>query len=428
VKRTHAIAVAAAAIACSLFEFEAHAGTLPCAPVTRANLVPCALTTSLAAKAERQGLEAAAARQEAARPVLPANPVLALSGAQRRGPGAEGTVLNWSATLSQEIEIAGQREARKRAADTERLAQEKTVAITEREVAAAAFRAYFEALAAREEESLGGRLEALTARVALATRSAADQGLVSGVDADVAEAAHLRAVQEHIAAARHARQATAALAMRMGLDPSRELAVEGPLSPIAGLDAFLERLDPQAIEERPEVQALEAQGRAHEARADMYRRARVPNPTLSLFVQNDGFNERVIGLGLQLPIPLPQPLGRTHAGEIAEAEALARRSSTQAEQARRAIRLDIESARATYDALRAEAALYGGERLGRAEAHLGSIASEIEAGRLTARDAIVAQQALLDVLRAGLATRRDLCLASVDLAWAAGFPLERGAP
>ncbi|MDI3285207.1 TolC family protein [Polyangium sp. 15x6] len=427
-KRTRFIAVAAVAAAHLCHAMEAHAGAPACATtITRTNLIPCALEGSLTAKAERQGLEATKGRQEAASPVFPSNPVLALSGARREAAG-QGPVLNWYATISQEIEIAGQRGARRRAAEAEREAQEKAVAVTDREVAAAAWRAYFETLAARDEVRLFSLLESLTTKVATATRAAADKGLVSGIDADVAEGAHARVVQDRIGAARHAEQARATLRHAMGLDPRGELAIEGELAPIAGVEAFAAKQDARAADERPEVKALEASGRAHEARASMYRRARIPNPTLSVFAQNDGFNERVFGVGLSVPIPLPQPVGRTYAGEIAESEALSRRAQTEAERTRLALRLDLANALSAYAALRAQNELYTAERLGRAEQSLRAIAQEIEAGRLGPRDAMTSQQALLEILRAGFETRKNLALGSVDLALASGYPLERGTP
>ncbi|HVK68959.1 MAG TPA: TolC family protein, partial [Polyangium sp.] len=133
-------------------------------------------------------------------------------------------------------------------------------------------------------------------------------------------------------------------------------------------------------------------------------------------------------VGLSMPIPLPQPVGRTYAGEIAESEALSRRSRTEAEQTRRELRLDLVNALSAYASLRAQNDLYTAERLGRAEQSLRAIASEIEAGRLGPKDAIVSQQALVDLLRAGFETRKDLALGSVDLALASGYPLERGTP
>jgi hypothetical protein len=88
-------------------------------------------------------------------PELTEVPPDAPPGARRSSIDGGQAVINWYATLSQEIEIAGQRGARERAADAEREAQEKAVARTDREVAAAAWRAYFEAIAGRDEVSLG---------------------------------------------------------------------------------------------------------------------------------------------------------------------------------------------------------------------------------------------------------------------------------
>ena len=54
------------------------------------------------------------------------------------------------------------------------------------------------------------------------------------------------------------------------------------------------------------------------------------------------------------------------------------------------------------------------------------LGKEIEAGRIPVREAIVAEQQLIDVMRAHVETRRALCLASVELALAAGVALESG--
>lgn len=426
-KRSLRIAVAALATAYFCRVPEVRAGASSCSPINRANLVRCALEGSLSAKVERQNLEAAEARQEASRPILPTNPVIRVSAA-RRSTASVGPVINWYAALSQEIEIGGQRAARQRAAQAEHDAREKIVETTDRHVVAAAWRVYFEAIAAREEVRLTEQLETLLAKVAIATRAAADKGIISGVDADVADTTYLRVAQARLAATRHVQITKAALLAAIGMDSGAEINIEGDLVPIADVEAFATKQDAKALEVRPDVQAIEAAGRAHEARAALYRRLRIPNPTIGVFVQNDGFHERVIGAELTMPIPLPQPVGRTYAGEIAEAEALSRRAKTEVEQARRDIRLELTNARATFAAVRAQSDLYTTERLGRAEQSLRAMASEIEAGRLAVRETIVAQQALVEFLQMGLETRKNLALASVDLALAAGYPLEKGAP
>jgi cobalt-zinc-cadmium efflux system outer membrane protein len=68
--------------------------------------------------------------------------------------------------------------------------------------------------------------------------------------------------------------------------------------------------------------------------------------------------------------------------------------------------------------------LFEPEKLARAEAAIGAITRELEARRLSVRDALIAQQALVDMLQAGLEAKLRLCLASVEAARAAGLPLE----
>ena len=59
---------------------------------------------------------------------------------------------------------------------------------------------------------------------------------------------------------------------------------------------------------RPELLSLRQSQVALEQRTSVLRRTRVPNPTVSVFAQNDGFNESVYGGGLSFPIPLPPPV------------------------------------------------------------------------------------------------------------------------
>lgn len=422
-KRTRVFAVALLAAYFSSI-VEIHAETASCAPIHRANLVRCALDGSLVAKAERHNAEIAEARQEAARTVLPANPVLEVSAGRRTTTGVTPAI-NWYVTLSQEIEIGGQRSARQRVAGAEREAQEKWVTKTDREVAARAWFAYFEALAAKEEARLAERLEVLLEKVANATRSASESGVVSGVDADVAEATHLRATQERISAIQHERVARSTLLTQIGLLPNAAIAIDGELIPLAEVESFAAKQDARTIADRPEVQALEATGRAYVARGSLFRRSRIPNPTFGVFIQDDGFHERVIGAQISLPIPLPHPVGHTNAGEIAEAEASARRARTDAERAAREIELKLSNARTSFSSAKAQYELYTAERLERTNQSLLAIAAEIEAGRLSIRDAIAAESALVEVLRAALETKKNFANASVELAIAAGYPLEK---
>ncbi len=258
-------------------------------------------------------------------------------------------------------------------------------------------------------------------RVWEAARAAAERGAAAGVEADVADAARVSTQQRRLEAAREERAATASLAGLLGLSPTQPLDVSGPLEPLqrAG-DVRRELIPPDS----PEVLALAAEKRAATARASAFRRSRVPSPTISVFVEHDGFNENVLGVGLAFPLPLPQPIGRTAAGEIAENEALADRAGLLAERERRAARAALARALASYDAALEASRTFSAERVTHAEQTSTNLAAEVAAGHVPIRDAIVFQGPLLELQLGAVAARKALCLASLEVVRAAGLPLD----
>lgn len=401
----------------------------PCVTITRENLIGCAMSGSLAVRRDRYGTQAAEGRVQSTRPLFPANPVLSGSLARREGRGSEPTATNWSATLAQEVEIAGQRGARRDAAENEKVAQVNRTLMTERETGALAWTTYFDVIALREELRLAERIQKLGTQVAVAARARADRGVLSTVDADLAEAAQTRLAQERSAIDRRFRSAATNLITLVGGDPmvitaDTGVRIDGDLTALRSAEVA-SRESAVNFESRPDVAAFRAEQRAEEARASVFRRARVPNITVSVFAQNDGYNERVLGVGLGVPIPIPG-IGRTYAGEIAEAEALEQRASTEADRLKRDARRELANAVYAYVSRRTELEAFPRDRLERAERSLSDIAKEIEGGRVGVRDALLAQQTLIELLRSHIEVRRALCLASVDLSRAANVALERG--
>jgi outer membrane protein, heavy metal efflux system len=394
--------------------------------IGRDNLVLCALRASLAADAQTHAVEASRAQETAVSPLLPSNPVLSATIGRRSIPGGVRTT-NWYASLSQEVEVGGQRGARKRAAQAQVSAEVARLRLSQREVAAEAWSRYFEALAAQEELVLTTRLAAAAQELSNVVSAKADKGLLAPVDADVTDAVVARDLQAQFAAERHEREASSALASLLGADPNSPTArATGALKPL-NVDR-LASLAFSAPNERPEIVAAEAERQSMQRRAEAYRRSRVPNPTLSVFVEDDGFNERVFGAGLSIPIPLPGNLGRTYLGEIAESEALAGKATSERELVRRGVRLEVASALQAYESRQREVSVLTPAKAQRAGQTLEDLRAQVEAGRLPVRDAIVAQQSLVEFLQGELSARLELCLASVALARAVGFPLERQLP
>jgi cobalt-zinc-cadmium efflux system outer membrane protein len=242
----------------------------------------------------------------------------------------------------------------------------------------------------------------------------AANGLASPVDAAAADAAWVGVSERRLEAERVARAALLHVRAFMGNDGLELL-----------LDSGLDPLQPSGqTEARPELKALESLKSASKRRVELLRRSRAPNPTLTLFAQNDGFNERVLGVGLGVPIPLPQPVGRTKAGEVNEA--LAAEERLQAELAGMLRRLATERALAESDVLAAteKRTLFSAERVAGAVNALQALSTQLSAGRITVREALVSQQALVELLQSELAMREAACVASVRAARANGFSLE----
>lgn len=406
--------------AMSLSVSSARADGDACSQITRDNVVDCVVRASAARDAARAGVDAAQGRVRANDPWFPSSPTLSLA-ASRRTAGTESAV-NWNATLGVELEVSGARQARRDSATADMQAESYVATSVERAAAAEGWTAYFDAVAAGDEVALLRRLEAASERVSEAARAGATKGSIPGVESDLAEAAYLRVVRRRIDAQRDVDRARAVLAALLGREQPSDIVVTGTLNPLA--DA--ERVDLRATAEPPEARALEARSRAFSTRAAAQRRGRFPTPTLSAFVERDGFNENVLGLGVAFPLPLPEPVGRMHAGEIAESEALARQTKLLATDSRRRNRALLLQAFAGYRSARDATQLYTSERTERAQATLASLAAEVEAARIGVRDAVILQEPLLDLLIQAVEARRALCLASVELARAAGVVLEDG--
>lgn len=385
-----------------------------CVTITRANLVACAQAHSPLLGAELASSRAAEGRREAARPFLPSNPMVSGTLASRTGAAARAT--NWSVTLAQELELAGQSGVRVASAQKELQAQLHQVEVARAEIAEHVWLAWFDALAAKERAALAVRIERATLAVSTTVQAMTSHGLASPVEATVADAAAVRASRARLESARAAVSAEVQLRSLLGA-PSR-LDVAGPLEP----------LQPgEAPSLRPEVRALEASRQALSQRLEVLRRSRVPNATVSLFAQNDGFDERVFGVGLGIPIPLPQPLGRTRTGEVSEVTALETRLEHELEQLNRTFSSDRELAKAAWESASQTRALYTAERIERARQGLTAIAEQLAAARLPVRSALGDQESLVELLQAEVEARHASCVASVHLVRALGGSLEGGA-
>jgi cobalt-zinc-cadmium efflux system outer membrane protein len=413
---------AAIAAAPALAPTDAPAAAPSCqGRLARGDLIACALAASPEVVAGQRGVEAVQARRLSARTLLPSNPRIEVTAAHRSSAVSADRNANFYGTLSQEVEVAGQRRRRLAVVDAEVEGAAAEVAAIEREIAAEALRRYYEALAARDERAMIERIARGLERLAELAEAGEEAGLGSGLGTEVATATVVKIRRRAIEAERRQATALSLLAALLGQDPAAAaLELSGELVPLTfadDLSALIER----GLDTRAELAIAAAEREARKRQAAFYRRLRAPNPSFVVYGQRDGFFENVIGGGVGLSVPLPSPLGHTFKGEIAEAEARARQVDAEVEGLRRRIRAEIVAAHQESAAREAELALFDDARLTRVEGYLAELTEEMTAGRMAIREGALLQLALLDLLAAYIEARRARCLASVELARAAGL-------
>jgi cobalt-zinc-cadmium efflux system outer membrane protein len=257
------------------------------APVTVDEAISTALdrnATILALRAEIQGLRA---QVRGTSRLVRSNPEIAGAFGPRRSPGEESTT-DLEVSLSQELEIFGQRSARRDAAAATLAAAEGRLESRRVEVAAEVRTAFARALADEQrlavaDESLGLAKEEL---------QAAEQRLRSGatsrMEVNAALAAVGRAARERAAAVQRRSAAYGRLVVLTGVDPGEPLELAGELSASApgesGRDANLEK----ALERRADIAAARRDVDAARAEGRLAARSALPSPRVGVSYAEEG--------------------------------------------------------------------------------------------------------------------------------------------
>ncbi len=396
-------------------------------------VVRCALDASPEVRRARLELQALAGRRVTAGTWLPSQPDVSFQSDQRSHfGGAPGSTFNWYVTLSQEIEIAGQRGARLRGVDAEVAAQIRRYEVARLEVSAQALAAYFDVVAAKELAHLGREIGRVADTLGDLAQARAQESLLSPVDADVAKAEAVRISQIRFEAERRYESTQALLTGLLGLDPAQPISVTGELSPQqttpSTVDAGLSGLETRALELRGEIAAAQAERRVLESRLDLIRRLRIPNPTFSIFAQRDGFSERVLGGGISIPIPFPSPIGPSRAGEIQETIARIEQAGTNVALVRRQVRIEVAQAYAEWRSRRDALAQFPADLMFRAKRDLGVIGEGLSSKQLSLHDALLAQRSLIELELAYVEARRAYAASWVNLMRMSGFDFAEGRP
>lgn len=378
--------------------------------------------------AETQGL----LRQAGMRP----NPALGVSAASGDLLASRGE-RQFEVSYSHVVETAGKRDWLKVGAGIQVQIARFEIADRERRLRAAVKTRYFEALAARRNLAHVRELLALTrksyelvqARVQAGEAALLEQGLLR------VELGRLESDETLIAS--ELERTLIGLGVLVGEDLGGELA-EHDLASRLPLQLDPAQLLAQALESRPDLQALRSREHLAEAELNLARAQAIPDLVLTgrfAHVQTrlDAYGFAHIGGPLaplrdkdnllSAGISVSLPLRNRNQGNIEAALARQRAARLQRQALERSVRQDVLSAVSRCQTARQAMSTFVQRVLPEAAANLRMIRGAYELGELRLLDVIAEQRKLLEVQRALDALFREANVAAVELEQALGAPL-----
>lgn len=393
--------------ACTLCAVHVTATALAAQTPTGA-VSPDTLTLSLAEvqrRAARSNLEFLSARQEVAiargdlrqARVYRFNPDLAL---QATG-GSLGSASPYELALTQEIEFAGQRGLRIRAARTGVMRASSVVRDAGRLTLADASSKYYRALAADQRLAVARDALTLTDRLLAAVRTQLREGEISALEANLAEIESGRARGRVLASDRLATSASLELKQVVGLPPDTPVRLAGlstdtlGRAPVAHDPAMVDEdsLVALALARRPDLAASTAAVREFETLTSLARREGIPNLRVGAVVDRaDGAHSPAIGPAVGLSLPL----FNRNQGLVDQRRAFAVQGRLARQAAELRIRTEVADAAYAYRAASSEEAIFEASVLRPARENSELLETAFRAGKIALPTLLLLRNQLLD--------------------------------
>jgi outer membrane protein, heavy metal efflux system len=349
------------------------------------------------------------------------------------GPGGAFDNQELVIRLDQEIETAGRRGLRARAADLSVQAARSALQDEVRKLQFDVRRAYFQVvLAGADHEAATSALGEIDKVIAL-NRARFEQGEISGVEFRRLQVERLKFADDVFGAelaARNARSALLALLNTRSLDQAFETteplgappAASGPgpggpgamLRPSQG-DAAALRV--QALGNRPDLAAARQEESRAATETNLQRALRTPNVTVGAGYRRD-FGSNGVVFGVTVPLPV---FGRNPGG-VERAEAEHRLAVNRVAAAETAVALDVQQAINAVEISRARVGYIEREHLATARETRDIVSASYRAGASTLIDFLDAQRAFRETLRTYNRALYDHRLSLFQLDAALGLP------
>jgi cobalt-zinc-cadmium efflux system outer membrane protein len=356
-------------------------------------------------EAARSKVRAAAARAQAeAQPLY--NPELSME-------AENADVRRRVASLSLTLDLSGKRRAREARGDAGARLSEAEYDRLRRNVSVRWLKAWSGVVLAQRQSELGRKRLRLMQRFDRLAARRLSVGDISSPARDLAGLA-LGEAQAQLAQLRgEEASARAALQAITG-----DALITAPPLP-EGLPPEATDIVPTPPDALPELRVAHAENARASAGVQVARRARIPDPTVSLTggrVQSGPISDRVIGLNVSIPLPVRN----TGRAEVSAARAEADAAVAELRSQRLLVKARLHQARVRYDALREAGTAFRSSRAGAYEERTDLLERLWRAGEIGTSDYLVQLKQSLDTALSGLQLQQRAWRAWFDYLSSAG--------
>ena len=372
-------------------------------PITQSSAAELLTLERALGIALQQNPDLLAARQELE---IARGPLVRSRYLNRFNPTAEGGVFSrefaeggsgpqYELSLSQEVEIAGQRGLRIEEAQRNLKRVEALVRDRERLLEGAVKRAFYTALLFRERLTLLRKIETFNRRIRDAASERFKAGVTPIMEANLAEIRYGQSRKETLTAEAFYQAALFELRRVLGLSPERSIEPTGELRGIPK-KVELANLLARALKQRPDLMAANREIERVEAETALTKRLIVPNLTFQAFYLNErervsSRSDKIVGGGISIPLPF---FDRKQ-GELVSLAGQRSRGQHRAAATSRNIEREVATAVREYEAARRSLEIFESDVLNRIDENFRFVEIAYREGKIDLLGFIVVQNDLI---------------------------------
>ena len=345
--------------------------------------------------------------------IYPYNPEVSLELADRSSPG--GSVTDHGLSVSQELELAGQRSKRIAVADQELASAEAILLHQRRLLTFQVESAFAEAVMARELLGVARTDADLSREILSFSRRRLERGATTQIEVNLAQASAGRAERSLRRAQASYASARSRLAEIAGAKPHAPPEPVGYLLVPEAEPLALEDLLTLALERRGDLLAADQQEQAAEAAIRLAMAEGKPNLVVGSFFQQEETDD-IFGATISISVPL----FNRNQGRIVESRATHERLRHERAALRLAIEQEVVAAFNSLQGARAAAEHLRDQVLGKLDENVELLQRSFEAGRIGVTEVVTFRREFVASRREYIEALADAWLARLELDLAVG--------